>query len=112
MASFTRNFVASATNSLPDNTNETVDLETPARRHPARTTQGSTEADGICVPVYACDALVLGHAKSPRRHIRVLGIGRADPAYGCDRPAWRSRLPQPSALAAPWTKIRPMWKRW
>src|SRR6266566_4577499 len=58
------------------------------------------------------DALVLGHAKSPRRHIRVLGIGRADPAYGCDRRAWRSRLPQPSALAAPWTKIRPMWKRW
>src|SRR6266566_2327197 len=58
------------------------------------------------------DALVLGHAKSPRRHIRVLGIGRADPAYGCDRPAWRSRLPRPSALAAPWTKIRPMWKRW
>src|ERR1700736_4536892 len=32
MASFTRNFVSSATNSLPDNTNETVDLETPARR--------------------------------------------------------------------------------
>jgi hypothetical protein len=32
MASFTRHFVASATNSLPDKTNETVDLETPARR--------------------------------------------------------------------------------
>src|SRR6202163_5023844 len=32
MASLTRNLVASATNSLPDNTSETVDLETPARR--------------------------------------------------------------------------------
>src|SRR6266566_4514720 len=88
-----------------------TDIDMP-KRHPARTTQGSIEADGIWLPVYACDALVLGHAKSPRRHIRVLGIGRADPAYGCDRRAWRSRLPQPSALAAPWTKIRPMWKRW
>ncbi len=88
-----------------------TDIDMP-KRHPARTTQGSIEADGIWLPVYACDALVLGHAKSPRRHIRVLGIGRADPAYGCDRPAWRSRLPRPSALAAPWTKIRPMWKRW
>src|SRR5450755_1449186 len=161
MASLTRNFIASATNPLPDKTNETVDLETPARRatsmmvtrptrsaasplsssdirlpnflersnywkqrtigtsphkdgeicirgrcdlerdnlslsqpigvvntdrsedmsvaaslrrsvldaltdvdlpkrHPARTARGSVEADSIRLPVYACDALVLG----------------------------------------------------
>jgi succinate dehydrogenase / fumarate reductase flavoprotein subunit len=30
------------------------------KRHPARAAQGSIEADGLRLPVYACDALVLG----------------------------------------------------
>src|SRR5437016_1231074 len=36
-----------------------TDIDMP-KRHPARTAQGSIEADGIWLPVYACDALVLG----------------------------------------------------
>src|SRR6266566_9745626 len=32
-----------------------TDIDMP-KRHPARTTQGSIEADGIWLPVYACDA--------------------------------------------------------
>jgi NADPH-dependent 2,4-dienoyl-CoA reductase/sulfur reductase-like enzyme len=30
------------------------------KRHPARTAYGSMEADGIRLPVYGCNALVLG----------------------------------------------------
>src|SRR6266404_8697363 len=36
-----------------------TDIDMP-KRHPAGTAQGSIEADGIWLPVYACDALVLG----------------------------------------------------
>ncbi|HXQ07619.1 MAG TPA: FAD-binding protein, partial [Bradyrhizobium sp.] len=36
-----------------------TDVDMP-KRHPARTAQGSIEAEGLRLPVYACDALVLG----------------------------------------------------
>ncbi len=36
-----------------------TDVDMP-KRHPARAARGSIEADGIRLPVYACDALVLG----------------------------------------------------
>jgi succinate dehydrogenase / fumarate reductase flavoprotein subunit len=36
-----------------------TDVDMP-KRHPTRRAQGSLEADRICLPVYACDALVLG----------------------------------------------------
>ena len=36
-----------------------TDVDVP-KRHPARTAQGSIEAEGLRLPVYACDALVLG----------------------------------------------------
>jgi succinate dehydrogenase flavoprotein subunit len=36
-----------------------TDVDMP-KRHPTRTATGSVEAGGICLPVYACDALVLG----------------------------------------------------
>lgn len=36
-----------------------TDVDMP-KRHPTRGAQGSLDADHICLPVYACDALVLG----------------------------------------------------
>ena len=36
-----------------------TDVDMP-KRHPTRTAQGSIEADGLRLPVYACDAIVLG----------------------------------------------------
>jgi hypothetical protein len=39
-----------------------TDVDVP-KRHPARTAQGSIEAEGLRLPVYACDALVLGSGR-------------------------------------------------
>jgi hypothetical protein len=39
-----------------------TDVEMP-KHHPARTAQGSIEAEGLRLPVYACDALVLGSGR-------------------------------------------------
>ena len=36
-----------------------TDVDMP-KRHPARANKGSVEAAGVRLPVYACDALVLG----------------------------------------------------
>src|SRR6266436_1309386 len=59
MASFTRNLVVSATNSLPDKTSETVDLETPARRatstmvtRPTRSTASPRSVSNISLPIF------------------------------------------------------------
>jgi hypothetical protein len=112
-----------------------TDVDMP-KRHPARTAQGSIEADGIGLPVYACDALVLGSGAAGWRaavELKRLGIDvvvATQNLYGgtsaardrTSRPCIRprpaamamisSRLLQPSAPAAPWTKTPPMWKRW
>jgi FAD binding domain len=105
------------------------------KHHPTSMAQGSIEADGMWPPAYACDALVLGSgtaggraAVELKRHgIDVVvatqnlygGTSACSGSYKqtCIRPRpaamamISSHLPQPSALAAPWTKTPPMWKR-
>ena len=111
-----------------------TDVDMP-KRHPARAAQGSIEAEGLRLPVYACDALVLGRGAAGWRaavELKRYGIdfvvamqnlcGGTSACSGSDkqtcippRPAGMamisSRLPRPLALAVPWTKARPMWKR-
>jgi succinate dehydrogenase / fumarate reductase, flavoprotein subunit len=100
-----------------------TDVDMP-KRHPARTAQGSIEADGLRLPVYVCDALVLGSGAAgwpAAVELKRYGIdvvvamqnlcGGTSACSGPDkqtcmppRPAGMamisSRLPQPLALGA------------
>src|SRR6266581_6499731 len=84
MASLTRNFVASATNSLPDKTRETVDLETPARRatstivtRPTRSAESLLGAEGIRPPIF------LDRSKTPKDHKNSRHYPRYFSMWGC-----------------------------
>src|ERR1700730_717230 len=63
-----------------------TDVEMP-KRHPARTARKSIEADGMRLPVYACDALVPGSGAAPRpsragRTMRAMGTSAFASAAG------------------------------
>jgi hypothetical protein len=108
-----------------------TDVDMP-KRHRTRTAQGSIEADGMWLPVYACDALVLGSGAAGWRaavELKRHGIdvvvatqnlyGGTSACSGSDKQTLHTaatgrhgddfhracRAPVP---AAPWTKTRPM----
>jgi hypothetical protein len=113
-----------------------TDVEMP-KRHPspaAPAAQGSIDADGIRLPIYRCDARVLGSGAARRGRVESgtksmsswpRKISMAAHRHARDRtsrPCIRlrpagmamisSHLPRPLLPAARWTKTPPTWKRW